>query len=87
MTDPDPPPWYDDLFPPGYTHSQTPTPPPPGFNTLPPTPSFPLDPPPSYDSLFATASPPVSAEAPLNFPDYWSNLYLWNTDAESDWDL
>ena len=69
MTDPDPLPCYDDLFSPGYT----PFPSPnihlcPSFNTLPntlpPTPSFPLDPPPSYDSLFATAAPPDSAMAP-----------------------
>ena len=64
MTDPDPLPHYDDLFPPGYT----PFPNPnthlfPSFTTL-PTPSIPLDPPPPYDSLFTTAAPPDSAVAP-----------------------
>ena len=92
VTDPDPLPHYDDLFPPGYTPFPSPnTHLYPSFNTLPnklpPTHSFPLDPPPSYDSLFATAAPPDSAMAPPNLPDYWHNLYLWDTDAESDWDL
>ena len=65
VTDPNPPPQYDDLFPPGYTQFPNPnTLPCPSFNTLPPTPSFPLDLPPSYDSLFATAAPPVSAVDP-----------------------
>ena len=69
VTDPDPPPHYDALFPPGYTPFLSPnTHLYPSFNTLPntlpPTPSFPLDPPPSYDSLFATAAPPDSAVAP-----------------------
>ena len=64
-TDPDPPPHYDDLFPPGYTPLPNPnTHPCPSFNALPPVPSFTLDPPPSYDSLFATAVPPDSAEGP-----------------------
>ena len=69
MTDPDPLPHYDDLFPPGYTPFPSPnTHLCPSFNTLPntlpPTPSFPLDPPPSYNSLFATAVPHDSAMAP-----------------------
>ena len=64
IDDPDPPPHYDDLFPPGYTLSPNPnTHLHPSFTTL-PTPSIPLDPPPPYDSLFATAAPPNSAEAP-----------------------
>ena len=63
--DPDPPPHYEDLFPPDYA-------PFPDLNTAtqpvtdarPPTPSNPLEPPPPYDSLFATAAPPDSAVAP-----------------------
>ena len=52
VTDLDPPPQYDNLFPPGYTpFPNTNTHPHPSFNTLPPTSSFPLDPPPSYDSF------------------------------------
>ena len=79
-TDPDPPPCYDDLFPPGYTLFHNPnTHLCPSFNALPRTPSIPLDPPPPYDSLFATAAPPDSAEAPPNS--------LWDTDVESDWDF
>ena len=67
--DPDPPPHYDDLFPPGCTPFPNPnTHLHPSFNALPPVPSFPLDPPPSYDSLFATAVPPDSAEAPSYSP-------------------
>ena len=65
VTDPDPLPHYDDLFPPGYTPFPSPnTHLCPSFNTLPPTPFFPLDPPPSYDSLFTTAAPSDSVEAP-----------------------
>ena len=64
VTDPDPPPHYDDLFPPGYTPFPNPnTHLCPSFTTL-PNPSIPLDPPPLYDSLFATAVPPDSAVAP-----------------------
>ena len=67
--DPDPPPHYDDLFPPGYTPFPNPnTHLHPSLNALPPIPFFPLDLPPSYDSLFATAVPPDSAEAPSYFP-------------------
>ena len=64
VTDPDPLPHYDDLFPPCYTPFLSPnTHLCPSFNVLPPNPSFPLDLPHSYDSLFATAVPPDSAEA------------------------
>ena len=68
VIDPDPLPCYDDLFPPGYIPFSSPkTHLFPSFNTLPntlpPTPSFPLDQPPSYDSLFTTAAPSDSAEA------------------------
>ena len=65
VTDPNPLLHYDDLFPPGYTPFPSPnTHLHPSFNTLPSTPSFPLDPPPSYDSLCGTAAPSDSAEAP-----------------------
>ena len=64
VTDPDPLPHYDDLFPPGYTPFPNPnTHLHPSFTTL-PAPSFPLDPPPPYDSLFATAAPSDSPVAP-----------------------
>ena len=61
----DPPPHYEDLFPPGYTPFPNPS------TTIQsitmtqlPTPTIPLDPPPPYDSFFATAVPPDSAVAP-----------------------
>ena len=63
--DPDPPTYFENLFPPDYT-------PFPDLNTatLPttdarlPTPSIPLEPPPPYDYLFATGVPSDSVEAP-----------------------
>ena len=69
VTGPDPLSHYDDLFPLGYTPFPCPnTHLCPSFNTLPnilpPTPSFPLDQPTSYDSLFTTAAPSDSDEAP-----------------------
>ena len=64
VTDPEPPPHYGDLFPPGYTPFPSPnTHLCPSLTTL-PTPSIPLDPSPPYDSIFATAAPPDSAVAP-----------------------
>ena len=50
----------------------------------PPIPSIPLEPPPPYDSLFATAAPLDSVEAPLN---PWEDPYCWDLDTDSDWDL
>ena len=67
--DSDPPPHYDDLFPPGYTPFPNPnTHLHPSFSALPPVPSFPLDPPPSYNSLFATAVSPDCTVAPSYSP-------------------
>ena len=67
VTDPDSPPHYDDLFPPGYTPFPSPnTHLCPSFTTL-PTPSILLDLPPPYDSLFATVAPSDSAVA-TKFP-------------------
>ena len=83
--DPDPPPHYENLFPPGYTQFPNPnTHLHPSFNALPPVPSFLLHPPPSYDSLFATAAPPDSVEALLYSSPHFLEL---NTEDESDWDL
>ena len=63
INNPDPPPHYEDLFPPGYTPFPNPnTHLCPSFTTL-PTPYILLDSTPSYDSLFATAAPPNSAVA------------------------
>ena len=85
QNDPDPPPHYEDLFPPGYTPFPNPnTQLYPTFTTL-PTPSICLDLPP-YHSLFATTVPPDCCDPP-NFPDFWSDPYSWDTDAGSDWDL
>ena len=65
VCDPDAPPHFEDLFPPGYNL----------FSHIPPqqiTPYIPsnlsthLDPPPSYDSLFVTTASTDSVEAPLH---------------------
>ena len=64
VTNPDPPPHYDDLFPLVTPHSLTPTPTYASVSLQYPSPSIPLDPPPPYDSLFATAAPPDCAVAP-----------------------
>ena len=85
---PEPPPHYDDLFPPGYTPFPNPnTHLHPTFNPLPPIPSIPLDPPPPYDSLFATAAPPDTAVALQVSPSYWNDPDLWDTDVGLDWNL
>ena len=52
-------------------------------NDRPPIASIPLEPHPPYDSLFATAVPLDSAEAP---PNPWKNPYCWDLDAGLDWD-
>ena len=84
VDDPDPPPHYEDLFPPDYTpFPDLNTTLQPITNTRPPTPSIPLEPPPPYDSLFATAAPSDSAAAP---PNIWIDPYCWDTDAGLDWD-
>ena len=67
VSNPNPPPHYEGLFPPNYS-------PFPDLNMTPqqvthdrpPIPSIPLEPPPPYDSLFMTAVPLDSAEAPSN---------------------
>ena len=71
VRDPNAPPHYEDLFPPTIIlfpnmtpQQKTPYRP----NIL----STPLDPPPPYDSLFATAMPIDSTEAPLNL---WEDPY------------
>ena len=87
VNDPNPPAHYEDLFPTGYTPFPNPNTHLCPSMTRQPIPSVPLDPPPPYDSLFATAVPPDSAVGPPYFPDYWSDPYLWDTDAGSDWDL
>ena len=75
---------YEDLFPPDYTPFPNPNMTPQQMtNDRLPIPSIPLEPPPPYDSLFATAVPLDSAEAPLN---PWEDPYCWNLDAGLDWD-
>ena len=81
--DPDAPPHYEDLFPPNYTPFPNITP----QQVTPFSPnmfSTPLDPPPPYDSLFTTAAPLDSAEAP---PNPWEDAYCWDSEAGSVWDL
>ena len=86
VNDPNPPTCYKDMFPPGYTPFPNPNTHLCPDMTRQPIPSIPLDPTPPYDSLFATAAPQDCCDPP-NFPDYWSDPYLWETDAGSDWDL
>ena len=82
---PTPPPHYEDLFPPNYTPFPNPDMTPLQItNNRPPIPSIPLEPSPPFDSLFATAAPLDSAEAP---PNLWENPYYWDIDANLDWDL
>ena len=46
--------------------------------------STPLEPSSPYDSLFATAAPIDSVEAP---PNPWEDPYCWDIDAGLHWDL
>ena len=80
LIDPDPPPHYEDLFPPDYTPFPKPdTALQQMTNNRLPIPSIPLEPPPPYGSLFTTAAPLDSVAAP---PDIWENPYCWDTDAK-----
>ena len=81
-TDPEPPPGYHDLFPPGYTPFPNPnTHLHPSFRALPP--SIPLDPHLLHMTPFCHSS--ISRHC-CSFPS-WNDPELWYIDAGSDWDL